>query len=58
MNTGDAGLGHLIINASCPADERSNPIYTQGAMGFSPDLAWDWDATWYLTGASPWLGIA
>ena len=58
MNFEDAGKGHLIVHATDPAGEWSDPVYTEGAVGLDPDLAWDHDGTCYVTWASPWLGIA
>ncbi|MGW0576999.1 family 43 glycosylhydrolase [Streptomyces sp. NPDC002920] len=52
-NREDVMKGHLIVRASDPADRWSEPVYTAGAIGIDPDLAWDEDGTCYLTWAFP-----
>ncbi|GAA4249390.1 glycoside hydrolase family 43 protein [Dactylosporangium darangshiense] len=45
--------GHLIVWSEDPAGPWSAPVYTAGAVGVDPDLAWDDDGTCYLTWAVP-----
>jgi beta-xylosidase len=45
--------GHLIVRASDPAGPWSDPVYTTGAIGIDPDLAWDEAGTCYLTWSFP-----
>ncbi|SEP68300.1 Beta-xylosidase [Streptomyces sp. yr375] len=52
-NREDVMRGHLIVRASDPAGEWSEPVYTAGAIGIDPDLAWDETGTCYLTWAYP-----
>lgn len=51
-NMSDFGRGHLIVTAEDPSGEWSEPVYTAGAIGIDPDLAWDADGTCYLTWCS------
>ena len=41
--------GHLIVHAESAAGPWSDPVYTEGAIGIDPDLAWDTEGTCYLT---------
>ncbi|MFF8021764.1 family 43 glycosylhydrolase [Streptomyces sp. NPDC007896] len=52
-NRDDVMKGHLIVRASDPAGEWSDPVHTTGAIGIDPDLAWDEDGTCYLTWSLP-----
>ncbi|KND39653.1 glycoside hydrolase family 43 protein [Streptomyces acidiscabies] len=52
-NRDDVMKGHLIVRASDPAGEWSDPVHTSGAIGIDPDLAWDEDGTCYLTWSIP-----
>ncbi|AEM84152.1 glycoside hydrolase family 43 protein [Streptomyces violaceusniger] len=52
-NREDVMKGHIIVRASDPAGEWSEPVYTTGAIGIDPDLAWDEDGTCYLTWSLP-----
>jgi xylan 1,4-beta-xylosidase len=56
-NRDDVMKGHLIVRASDPAGEWSDPVHTSGAIGIDPDLAWDESGTCYLTWSIP-QGIA
>ncbi|WP_210479457.1 glycoside hydrolase family 43 protein [Naasia sp. SYSU D00948] len=56
-NIADIMRGHLIVSAADPAGDWSDPVYTTGAWGMDPDLAWDDDGTCYLTWANPMLGL-
>ncbi|MEU1515224.1 family 43 glycosylhydrolase [Streptomyces sp. NPDC005811] len=56
-NRDDVMKGHMIVRASDPAGEWTDPVYTTGAIGIDPDLAWDEDGTCYLTWSIP-QGIA
>ena len=49
--------GHLIVHASDPTGPWSDPVYTDGAMGIDPDLAWDDDGVCHLTWSDPFGGI-
>jgi beta-xylosidase len=49
--------GHLIVRATDPAGDWSDPVYTTGTVGIDPDLAWDEDGTCYLTWARGGHGI-
>jgi beta-xylosidase len=40
-NIHDLARGHLIVRATDPAGPWSDPVYTEGATGIDPDLAWD-----------------
>jgi hypothetical protein len=44
--------GQLIVWADDPAGPWSDPVFTTGATGIDPDLAWDDDGTCHLTWAS------
>lgn len=48
-NFNDIRKGHLIVRAEDPAGDWSEPVYTEGAIGIDPDLAWDDDGTCQLT---------
>lgn len=48
-NRADIAKGHLIVRATDPAGPWSDPVYTEGAVGIDPDLAWDDDGTCHLT---------
>ncbi|MFI6374380.1 family 43 glycosylhydrolase [Streptomyces sp. NPDC050546] len=56
-NRDDVMKGHLIVRASDPAGDWSDPVHTTGAIGIDPDLAWDEDGTCHLTWSVP-QGIA
>jgi hypothetical protein len=56
-NRGDVMKGHLIVRASDPAGDWSDPVHTSGAIGIDPDLTWDEEGTCYLTWSIP-QGIA
>ncbi|MCL2595320.1 MAG: glycoside hydrolase family 43 protein [Promicromonosporaceae bacterium] len=40
-NIHEVRRGHLIVWAADPAGPWSDPVYTTGAFGIDPDLAWD-----------------
>jgi hypothetical protein len=44
--------GQLIVWADDPAGPWSDPVFTTGATGIDPDLAWDEDGTCHMTWAS------
>ena len=44
--------GQLIVSAEDPAGPWTDPVFTTGATGIDPDLAWDEDGTCHLTWAS------
>jgi xylan 1,4-beta-xylosidase len=48
-NMNEIRRGHLIVHATDPAGPWSDPVYTSGAIGIDPDLAWDDDGTCHLT---------
>ncbi|GAA4994456.1 glycoside hydrolase family 43 protein [Yinghuangia aomiensis] len=48
-NRADLRKGHLIVRADDPSGPWSDPVYTTGAIGIDPDLAWDEDGTCYMT---------
>jgi xylan 1,4-beta-xylosidase len=48
-NIDDIRRGHLIVTASSPEGPWSDPVYTVGAIGIDPDLAWDEAGVCYLT---------
>jgi xylan 1,4-beta-xylosidase len=56
-NIGEIMKGHLIVSAEDPAGPWSEPVYTAGAWGMDPDLAWDDEGTCYLTWANPMTGL-
>lgn len=56
-NVAEAGRGHLIVRTQDPAGPWSDPVYTAGATGIDPDLAWDTAGTCYLTWCAPTRGI-
>ncbi|MFF1571382.1 glycoside hydrolase family 43 protein [Leifsonia sp. NPDC058292] len=41
--------GQILLTATDPAGEWSDPIYIPEAVGIDPDLCWDDDGTCYLT---------
>ncbi|GAA4983644.1 glycoside hydrolase family 43 protein [Yinghuangia aomiensis] len=43
--------GHLIVHTTDPGKGWSAPVYTDGAIGIDPDLAWDEQGTCHLTWA-------
>jgi hypothetical protein len=48
-NIEEVRRGHLIVHADDPAGSWSEPVFTAGAIGIDPDLAWEGDGTCYLT---------
>ncbi|ADP81447.1 glycoside hydrolase family 43 protein [Pseudofrankia inefficax] len=52
-NFADVRRGHLIVQADDPAGDWTDPVYTAGAIGIDPDLAWDDDGTCHLTWCFP-----
>lgn len=48
-NMNEIRRGHLIVHSADPEGPWSEPVYTSGAIGIDPDLAWDDDGTCYLT---------
>lgn len=56
-NITDIRRGHLIVRASDPAGPWSDPVYTTGAIGVDPDLAWDDEGICHLTWSHPAAGI-
>ena len=44
--------GQLIVSAENPAGPWTDPVFTTGAQGIDPDLAWDEDGVCHLTWAS------
>ncbi|GAA4991167.1 glycoside hydrolase family 43 protein [Yinghuangia aomiensis] len=56
-NVTEPAKGHLLVRSTDPAGDWSDPIHTDGAVGFDPDLAWEEDGTCYLTWASASRGI-
>ncbi|UGQ13972.1 glycoside hydrolase family 43 protein [Yinghuangia sp. ASG 101] len=48
-NVVDRADGHLIVHSTDPAQGWSDPVYTKGAHGIDPDLAWDEAGTCFLT---------
>lgn len=56
-NISDIRRGHLIVRASDPAGPWSEPVYTTGAVGVDPDLAWDDEGICHLTWSHPLGGI-
>jgi hypothetical protein len=45
--------GQLLVSAEDPAGPWTDPVFTTGAVGIDPDLAWDEDGTCHLT----WAGF-
>ena len=45
--------GQLIVSAEHPAGPWTDPVFTAGALGIDPDLAWDEDGTCHMT----WAGF-
>lgn len=43
--------GQLIVRTTDPTKGWSDPVYTAGAIGIDPDLAWDENGTCHLTWA-------
>ncbi|OHV29155.1 MULTISPECIES: glycoside hydrolase family 43 protein [Pseudofrankia] len=52
-NFTDVRKGHLLVHTDDPAGAWTDPVYTQGALGIDPDLAWDDDGTCYLSWSYP-----
>ena len=48
-NQAQMARGHLIVWAEDPAGPWSDPVFTEGALGVDPDLAWDENGDCYLT---------
>ena len=48
-NQAQMAQGHLIVWAEDPAGPWSDPVFTEGALGVDPDLAWDENGDCYLT---------